>query len=78
MPKLGTAEQVYYGAFLELGTERVSAMSLGPIPISKIKAYADDLELDWRETEAFVYVLYHLDIHYRNRRAEQADKSMKK
>lgn len=78
MPKLQGIEEFYYQAFFELGSERISTMSLGPIPRSKIKDYAEELELDWREAEAFQYVIYNLDIHYRNRKSEQAAKEMKK
>jgi len=78
MPKLNRIEDIYYEAFLELGSERVSGMSLGAIPRSKIKEYADELELDCREAEAFRYVVYHLDIHYRSIQAAKTEKSMKK
>lgn len=78
MPRLNLAEQNYYDAFLELSSERNnSAMSAGPIPISKIRWYAEEeLDLNERETEAFKYVLRHLDIHYLNLQAKKAEKRM--
>lgn len=78
MPKLKGIEEFYYAAFSELDTERINGMALGAIPRSKIKDYAEELELDERETEAFIYVISHLDIHFRQRANEKSEKAMKK
>ena len=77
MPKLNLAEQIYYDAFRELGTERHSGMSLGAIPRTKIKEYAEELELNTREAEAFLYVIRHIDIHFIKLQDAKAEKRMK-
>ena len=55
----------------------MGAMGQGPIPRSKMKEYAEELELDDRETEAFIYIIRETDIHYLNLQAEKSMKRMK-
>jgi hypothetical protein len=75
-PKL--EHQLIWEAFWDLSTERVSAMSLGPIPISKIHWYADkELELDEDEKRAFVWIIRRLDSHFIGKSAEKASKQNK-
>lgn len=40
LPELSVGESLYYEDFVVLGTERVNAMSVGAIPITKIVEYA--------------------------------------
>lgn len=74
-PKLEGAMLLYWTAFTDLGSERSTGMSLGPIPRSKIKEYAvEELELDTRETDAFVYIIRKADVHFINLQAAKAEK----
>lgn len=41
MPKLTPYEQGFYDNYHELGTERQIGMTVGPIPLSAIRDYAD-------------------------------------
>lgn len=65
-------------AFWDLSTERISTMSLGPIPISKIHWYAEvELGLDDDERQAFVYIIRRLDSYFIGKSAEKASKQNK-
>ena len=49
---------------------------MGPIPRSKIKEYAEDeMELDWRETEAFIHIVRAADIYSLTLKADKQNKS---
>lgn len=73
-PKLSSAARPYWTAFQELVSER----GMGVIPRSKIKEYAEDeLELDWRETEAFIYIIRTADVHSLRNAAEKRENQSK-
>ena len=61
-------------AFYDLGTERVSGMSLGPIPWSKIVEYAGFYRLEEDVTEALVDIIRTMDSQYLEYSADEAKK----
>lgn len=54
---------------------RQLGMAAGPIPLDKIVWYAERLELDLLEQEAFEHVIRQVDVHYMNKQAEKVSKS---
>jgi hypothetical protein len=75
-PKL--EHQLLWEAFWDLNTTRLSAMSLGPIPIDKIHWYADaELGLDEDEKRAFVWIIRRLDSHFIGKMADKNSKQNK-
>ena len=65
-------QHLFWEAFWDLSTMRVSGMSLGPIPLDKIHWYADaELGLDEDEKRAFVYIIRRLDSHFIGKLAEK-------
>lgn len=60
-PELLLGQVFYFGAFLELNTDRYVGMELGPIPWSSIMEYADRLGLDDEEREDLFHHVRALD-----------------
>lgn len=78
-PKLIGRLRLHWTAFNELATERSLGMSIGPIPMSAIYWYADDiLELDNRQKEAFAYIMRRADNHYLGIQSERVKRQSKK
>jgi hypothetical protein len=70
-PPEGLTDEFYRAAFNDLGTERSIGMSLGPIPWSKIVAYAEFVGLDWPNTYAFVEIIRKMDRAWMEDQAEK-------
>lgn len=64
-------------SFYDLGTERGIGMSLGPIPWSKIVAYAEHYGLEKDVTEAFVDIIREMDSAYLDYNANNKPKVVK-
>lgn len=62
-PDLFMGLELYFGAFVELNTNRSTGWSAGPIPSWCIDDYAERLELTEEETE---------DLHYHIRAMDKA------
>lgn len=77
-PVVEIADDFYMKSFYDLGTERQSGMSLGPIPWSKIVTYAQHYGLDPDVTEAFVDIIRTMDTEYMAYNAEQQAKNKPK
>ena len=75
-PKLNDA--FYLQAFNELSTLRTIGMSAGPIPLDKITWYAERLDYDLVEQDAFEYVIRTVDVAWLNLQAEAASKRAKR
>ena len=73
-PRLCAGSQVYIDAFWELSTERSFGDYLGPIPWSKIRLYAADLNLNRAVTTMFTLVIRELDEHYQDFTAKNKNK----
>lgn len=63
-PELTADDLPYWNAFHVLGTERQLGMSLGPIPWSKVVAYADYLDLDEHASERLHAIVRRVDGEY--------------
>lgn len=63
-PVVDIGDDFYMKSFYDLGTERSIGMSLGPIPWSKIVAYASHYGLEPDVTEAFVDIIREMDVVY--------------
>lgn len=55
----------------------MTGMSLGHIPFSEIKAYADELEIPRSRRDALFYTVYVLDREYLSFHNKKADKNRK-
>lgn len=74
-PQVEDRYQFYWLAFQELGTERQSqGMSSGPIPVSAIKRFCEDEELDPLESEALTWIVRTVDAHQRKKADEKIQK----
>lgn len=67
----------YTQAFWELSTERQIGMGLGPIPASRIKAYAADYGLEPDVAEVFKVVVREMDSVYLSWSAEEGERKRK-
>ena len=63
-PQLQLGLELYYDAFWELGSCRVSGWSAGPIPWVAINDYAEAFEFDEEQREALTYYTRRLDQAY--------------
>jgi hypothetical protein len=63
-PEIWFQNQFYWNAFNELSSERQIGMGLGPIPLSAIRRYAEEWELDGDEYEVFYSIIRKMDIKY--------------
>ena len=71
---MNITDDFYMKSFYDLGTERNSGMSLGPIPWSKIVDYAGFYGLDEDVTEAFVDIIRTMDTKYLEYNAAETKK----
>lgn len=74
-PRLHLGLELYYDAFWELSTCRAAGMSLGPIPWSAIKDYAETFELDEAQQEDLFYLVRAMDNAYLDHRSKEKPKS---
>lgn len=64
-PELDALEMALHAAFYDLSTERQIGMAIGPIPRSKMRAYASsELQLSADEADWFCGVLSRIDGQY--------------
>lgn len=63
-PEIEPYQELYWYAFNDLTTERQSGMGVGPIPVSKIEAYAKKLGLSPDEADRFEIILRRMDEAY--------------
>jgi hypothetical protein len=73
-PDLTPYELLFWQAFGHLSTERDHGMARGPIPWSKVVAYARYHEMSRQETDILIRVIRTVDIAFLNATAAKAKK----
>lgn len=73
-PELAPGLEFYFHAFVELTTERQVGMSEGPIPVSAMRRYAEDLGLSPDEAHRFRTLISGMDVAYLRHRSNEAKK----
>lgn len=60
-PKLLQGLELYLEAFYELNSDRNNGMSMGKIPFTAIKQYADEYEFEGEQRECLFYFIRAID-----------------
>lgn len=71
-PELEIGAQMYYKAFIRLGTCRVNAFSIGAIPVTAIIEYGLYLGLSDCELDDFITVITKVDAEYISEISEES------
>ena len=74
---LHQGDEFFIKAFNHLSTERPIGYSIGPIPHSKILAYAERVGLDEDFVDDFVYIIREMDEGYLEWQREQDEPARK-
>lgn len=73
-PVLSLGLALYYNAFNDLSSCRVSGMALGPIPWTAILAYCDEYNLHGEQREDMFFHIGELDAVFRAESEKQSKK----
>ena len=63
-PQLTPGLELFFVAFLELSDDRNSGMSMGRIPWSVVRQWANAYELDYQQTEELHFQISRMDFKY--------------
>lgn len=73
-PQLNVGLELFLNAYFDLDTERQTGFSVGPIPWSKIREYANAYDFDTDLTDDLFYFIKQLDAANGRRQKKEADK----